>query len=152
MSCYNSMYEAIISKVYEVVTNDLDIQALFGATELSEVRMRYGQAQKDIDFPYIVHSFSDSGVGDSIINSGTYSFDIWDYSTSASTIYSIRERIISLLDLQNFYIEEVCAIRFFYSDSAIIPELTEEEDYIQHLVLNFDIRYDRKKEIENILS
>jgi len=106
-------------------------------------------AKTDADFPYLVHRLDLRAGGIWAERIGTYTLDIWSYSTTASEILAIRKRIVELLDRYQFNTTEVKNVRLNLLSDGFIPE-TEPD--IWHYTLLFDVSLWRQSEAVQILS
>ena len=125
-------------------------------------------ADKDSEFPYIVYKLeSNNYQPDKIMTESTLTIDIWDYSQLERNVLEIREQLVELLDgrlvrlddyetyfLQVFQTYQegdiICqAARIDLQSENVIPTDT---DNIWRRELQFSVRYDRKRDISNILD
>jgi len=134
-------------------------------------------ADKDSEFPYIVYriELTDYEPNRTVVQ-GTLYIDIWDYAVTKRMILRIKEVLIGLLDARNVTGEEiedsfeqnpelisatsysmtgynpqniVNSVRINLDDNIPIP--TDAKN-VWRGELQFNIRFDRKKEIENIMK
>ena len=125
-------------------------------------------ADKDSEFPYIVYKLENNDYQpNKVMSLATLTIDIWDYSQLERNVLEIREQLVELLDgrlvrlddyeeyfLQVFQTYEegdiICqAARIDLQSENVIPTDT---DNIWRRELQFDVRYDRKRDISNILD
>ena len=125
-------------------------------------------ADKDSEFPYIVYKLENNDYQpNKVMTQATLTIDIWDYSQLERNVLEIREELVELLDgrlvrlddyetyfLQVFQTYEegdtICqAARIDLQSENVIPTDT---DNIWRRELQFSVRYDRKRDISNILD
>ena len=125
-------------------------------------------AEKDSEFPYLVYKLEDNSYqANKVMTTATLTIDIWDYAQLERNLLEIREQLVELLDgmlvrlddyeeyfLQVFQTYEegdiICqAARIDLQSENVIPVDT---DNIWRRELQFNVRYDRKRDISNILE
>ena len=104
-------------------------------------------ADKDSEMPYITFRLENNYDPDGLIARGTLYIDIWDYSQTQQRMLEIRGHILRLFDRQKVSLDGIRCARFFLQTSGNIAEETQN---IWHHALQFNVRYDRKVELQNI--
>jgi len=112
--------------------------------------IRVGRALRSDVFPYItfgIRPFVDPLMP--LLGTGTLETHLWDKSSLMTRINKMRDRLIWLIDLHEFTLsgEEAKGVRIFFDSSDMIEE---EEEFIQHLVILYTVKYIRKTNI-NVL-
>jgi len=113
------------------------------------------QGMKDPAFPYIVHDISSVESEFIGISQGLYTVNIWYANSKPSGIWAIKDRIITLVDYRSFTAvdgsgnNDVYACRTWLQGEEDVVEPMED---IWHYVLVFYLRYDRFRDISNIVS
>ena len=121
-------------------------------------------ADKDSEFPYIVYKLENNNYQqDNVVSQATLTIDIWDYAQLEREVLQIRELIVGLLDARMVDKQEIADIFAAYTDydgddvlAAFRLQLDNENpiptdtDNIWRRELQFSVRYDRKRDIENI--
>jgi len=150
----------LLTNIYSYLKGDEDLQELTENPNrpVGEDWLHLELASKDASFPYLVHRIVNDYTGLILVANATYWLDIWDYNTTRTKILAIRGRIIALLDQKNLpvtitengeEVKKICNARFYIAADEPIPEETEG---ILRRTMRFDVRYDRKVEIEQILE
>ena len=123
-------------------------------------------ADKDSDFPYLVYKLENNNYQlNKVITAATLTIDIWDYAQLERNVLQIRDKLVALLDgrlvseqeISDIFAEfegydgdnVVSAFRINLNSENPIPTDT---DNIWRRELQFNIRYDRKRDISNILD
>jgi len=106
-----------------------------------------GRALRSDVFPYItfgIRPFVDPLMP--LLGTGTLETHLWDKSSLTTRINNMRNRLIWLMDLHEFTLsgEEAKGVRIFFDSSDMIEE---EEEFIQHLVILYTVKYIRKSNI-----
>jgi len=123
-------------------------------------------ADKDSEFPYIVYKLEDNNYQqDNVVSQATLTIDIWDYAQLEREVLQIRELLVGLFDVRMVEKQEIADIFSDYVDydgdevlAAFRLHLDSENpiptdtDNIWRRELQFSVRYDRKRDIENIKS
>ena len=152
---FQEAFQVWLRKV--ISDSDIEIEGLYSTW-----------ADKDSEFPYIVYKLENSSYqSNKIMTEATLTIDIWDYSQLERNVLEIREQLVELLDgrlarlddyeeyfLQVFQTYEegdiICqAARIDLQSENVIPTDT---DNIWRRELQFSVRYDRKRDISNILD
>ena len=106
-----------------------------------------GRALRSDKFPYVtfgIRPFVDPLMP--LLGTGTLETHLWDKSNLMTRINKMRNRLIWLMDLHEFTLsgEEAKGVRIFFDSSDMIEE---EEEFIQHLVILYTVKYIRKSNI-----
>ena len=123
-------------------------------------------ADKDSEFPYIVYKLENNNYQtNKVMSSATLTIDIWDYAQLERKSLQIRDRIVALLDGRLVSEQEISDIFANFEDydgddvvSAFRINLNSENpiptdtDNIWRRELQFSVRYDRKRDMSNILE
>ena len=139
----------------EINNSDIEIDRLYSTW-----------ADKDSDFPYIVYKLENNDYQpNKIMSSTTLTIDIWDYAQLERKSLQIRDQIVALLDGRLVSEQEISDIFANFEDydgddvvSAFRINLNSENpiptdtDNIWRRELQFSVRYDRKRDISNILD
>ena len=152
---FQEAFQVWLRKV--IFDSDIEIEGLYSTW-----------AEKDSEFPYIVYKLEDNDYqSNKVMTQATLTVDIWDYSQLERNVLEIREQLVELLDsrlvrlddyetyfLQVFQTYEegdiICqAARIDLQSENVIPTDT---DNIWRRELQFSVRYDRKRDISNILD
>ena len=152
---FQEAFQVWLRKV--VFDSDIEIEGLYSTW-----------ADKDSEFPYIVYKLEDNDYqSNKVMTQATFTVDIWDYSQLERNVLEIREQLVELLDgmlvrlddyeeyfLQVFQTYEegdiICqAARIDLQSENLIPTDT---DNVWRRELQFSVRYDRKRDISNILD
>jgi len=109
--------------------------------------IRVGRALRSDIFPYItfgIRPFVDPLMP--LLGTGTLETHLWDKHNLMTRVNNMRDRLIWLMDLHEFPIsgEEAKGVRVFFDSSDMIEE---EEEFIQHLVILWTVKYIRKSNI-----
>jgi len=109
--------------------------------------IRVGRALRSDVFPYItfgIRPFVDPLMP--LLGTGTLETHLWDKHNLTTRVNNMRNRLIWLMDLHEFPIsgEEAKRVRIFFDSSDMIEE---EEEFIQHLVILYTVKYIRKSNI-----
>jgi hypothetical protein len=137
--------ESLITYFYNRLTADATLKTAMGGT----VRCYLVWAKTDAALPYLVHRVDLRRRGIWPEEMGTYTIDIWSYSTSATEIVAIRKRIIELIDQLLFNTTEVKNCYVEKQSDGFIPESTPD---IWHISMLFSISLWRQQEAVYILS
>ena len=106
-----------------------------------------GRALRSDVFPYVtfgIRPFVDPLMP--LLGTGTLETHLWDKHNLMTRINNMRDRLIWLMDLHEFSLsgEEAKGVRIFFDSSDMIEE---EEEFIQHLVILYTVKYIRKSNI-----
>ena len=109
--------------------------------------IRVGRALRSDVFPYItfgIRPFVDPLMP--LLGTGTLETHLWDKHNLMTRVNNMRDRLIWLMDLHEFTLsgEEAKGVRIFFDSSDMIEE---EEEFIQHLVILWTVKYIRKSNI-----
>ncbi len=137
--------ESLITSLYARLTADATLKTAMGGT----VRCYLVWAKTDAALPYLVHRVDLRRRGIWPEEMGTYTIDLWSYSTSATEIVAIRKRIIELLDQLLFNTTEVKNCYVEKQSDGFIPESTPD---IWHISMLFSISLWRQEETVYILN
>lgn len=88
--------QAIITAIYTILTGDTGTGSLTAI--MGTVALHLITASEDAPMPYLVHSLSIADGGTMGLRSAIYKIDLWDYSSTATRLFQMRDRIIYLLD------------------------------------------------------
>lgn len=137
--------QAIITELWNVLRADSDLQAIIGAHFAGPLT----KVPADTAFPFLVHKL-DTGDGlDRATRPGTYTVEVWDYGTSMSRTWAIRERLMALLDNARVTVPGQGIARFWHASDAQMPN---EDRNVTTIALTFQVRYARAGEVRNILT
>lgn len=106
------------------------------------------QSEKDPKFPYIVYDIDNDYIPEGLISRSTLVIDIYDYSPDLSRTYLLRGYIIQIFDKLKTSIPGISFARFFKRVDTAVPE---QDEHVRHRTMQFEIRYDRKVELNQIL-
>ena len=123
-------------------------------------------ADKDSEFPYLVYKLENNDYQpNKVMSTATLTIDIWDYAQLERNVLQIRDKIVALLDGRLVSEQEIADIFANFEDydgdnvvSAFRIELASENSIptdtmdVWRRELQFDVRYDRKRDISNILD
>ncbi len=112
-------------------------------------------APKDTKFDYIVHNIDINETDFIGVNQGAYTIHIWHNDSKPSGIWAIENRIITLMDYRSFSAIDGDGDTDVYSCRTWLQDRDQVEDDMEdiwHSVLIFYLRFDRFREIANILS
>lgn len=144
--------KSAITFLYNLLANDATIKSLVG----DPARLYPTWAVKDAVFPYGVYRLVNNANPSVALYNGIFYLDLWAYNSDLNTLYEIRNRVITLLDERKFQAndpdtgdKDIVAFRTWINADRQIPEDTE---YILHQAMEFNVRYDRFREIVNILN
>ena len=140
----------VIAAINEGIFNYLrDDKTLPGnlAGIMGNNNIHVGRALRSDKFPYVtfgIRPFVDPLMP--LLGTGTLETHLWDKSNLMTRINKMRNRLIWLLDLHEFTLsgEEAKGVRIFFDSSDMIEE---EEEFIQHLVILYTVKYIRKSNI-----
>jgi len=109
--------------------------------------IRVGRALRSDVFPYItfgIRPFVDPLMP--LLGTGTLETHLWDKSSLMTRVNNMRNRLIWLMDLHEFTLsgDEAKGVRIFFDSSDMIEE---EEEFIQHLVILYTVKYIRRSNI-----
>lgn len=137
---------SLITYLYNVLTQDSTMQTRMGGS----VALHHVWAPPDATFPYLVHRADlRQREGNFPLMKAVYNLDIWSYSSQASEITLIRERIFQLIDQLFFHTTEVSNAKVMIQAEGFVPE-TEPDTW--HYNMQFDIDYYRKSETISIIG
>ena len=132
--------KSLINYIWALLTADTALKALMGGT----VRCYLGWAQPDAAFPYLVHRLDiRKEEGTHVVQRATYYLDIWSDSPNANESYSIRERVVQLLDELVFSTADVTQVHIEFFSSGSVPEV---EQGIWHWATVWEWILNRKSE------
>jgi len=137
---------AINKEIFEYLRADDTLEGnLIGI--MGNKNIRVGRALRSDVFPYItfgIRPFVDPLMP--LLGTGTLETHLWDKHNLTTRVNNMRNRIIWLMDLHEFPIlgEEAKGVRTFFDSSDMIEE---EEEFIQHLVILYTVKYIRKSNI-----
>ena len=106
------------------------------------------QADKDADFPYIVYRVGTDSQQNTMTSSSLF-LGLWDYGKFEDRILRLRGHLLRLFDQRKVCVDGKCMARIWHSNGDFIPEPTEG---VWHREEMFNIRNDRKVELENIYN
>ena len=126
----------------DVILTDDPVEGIMGNKNIS-----VGRALRSDKFPYItfgIRPFVNPLMP--LLGTGTLEIHLWDKSSLMTRINKMRNRLIWLMDLHEFLVsgEEAKGVRVFFDSSDMIDE---EEEFIQHLVILWTVKYIRKSNI-----
>jgi len=106
-----------------------------------------GRALRSDTFPYVtfgIRPFVDPLMP--LLGTGTLETHLWYKGGLRTRINGMRNRLIWLMDLHAFTLsgEEAKGVRIFFDSSDMIEE---EEEFMQHLVILYTVKYIRKSNI-----
>lgn len=109
--------------------------------------IQVGRALRSDTFPYItfgIRPFVDPLMP--LLGTGTLETHLWDKGGLRTRINGMRNRLIWLMDLHGFTLsgDEAKGVRIFFDSSDMIEE---EEEFIQHFVILWTVKYIRKSNI-----
>ena len=136
---------SLLTYLYDLLTKDEDLKTFMG----DEVRLYLTWAETDAAFPYLVHRVDIAPAEPYMVRQATYYLDIWSATANALEALAIRARLIQLLDELQFSTEEAVGCRLWLQTDGFIPE-TEES--IWHYAIQFNLRYYRQGETEEIIG
>lgn len=137
--------ESLITYFYNRLTTDATLKSNMGGT----VRCYLVWAKTDAELPYLVHRIDLRKRGIWPEELGTYTIDVWSYSTNANEAISIRKRIIELLDQLQFNTTEVKNCYVEKLSDGFVPE---NEPDIWHISILFTFNLWRQQEVVYILN
>jgi len=108
-------------------------------------------ADEDADFPYLVYRLDNDYTPGGYITSGTLYVDLWDYNQLERRILQCRGHVLRLLDRKVVKCigESISAARIWIQTDGYVPE---EARNIWHRAMQFNVRYDRMLELEQIMG
>ena len=133
---------AINKEIFDYLRDDEALLEIMGNNNI-----HVGRALRSDVFPYItfgIRPFVDPLMP--LLGTGTLETHLWDKHNLTTRVNNMRNRIIWLMDLHEFPIlgEEAKGVRTFFDSSDMIEE---EEEFIQHLVILYTVKYIRKSNI-----
>jgi len=137
---------AINKEIFDYLRSDETLEGnLVGI--MGNKNIRVGRALRSDVFPYItfgIRPFMDPLMP--LLGTGTLETHLWDKHNLMTRVNNMRNRLIWLMDLHEFLIsgEEAKGVRIFFDSSDMIEE---EEEFIQHLVILYTVKYIRKSNI-----
>jgi hypothetical protein len=137
---------AINHEIFDYLRADTTLTDLMGNSNVRE-----GLAFRSDDYPYIVYAINPNIPSNTpVIANCNFQTDIWDRPDSKLTnrIYEIRGRLIKLLDQHTFTLDgsEAKGIRVYLDSSGIILRDPDDE-FIQHIVMTYTLRYTRSEDL-----
>jgi len=131
---------SLINYIWTLLTADTTLKALMGGI----VRLYLDWATPDAVFPYLVHRLDiRKNEGTHVVQRATYYLDIWSHNPSANEAYSIRERVVQLLDELIFNTDDVTRVHIEFSTSGSVPEVEQD---IWHRATMWELIFRRKSE------
>ena len=135
---------SLLTYLYNLLTKDENLKTFMGG----EVRLYLTLAETDAPFPYLVHRIDAAPADPYMVRQATYYLDIWSATANALEALAIRAKLIALLDELQFSTEEAVGCRLWLQTDGFIPE---DEEGIWHYALQFNLRYYRQGETEEII-
>lgn len=159
----------LINAIYERLKNDAELALILKRPPAYPEWLYLVWAAKDSPFPYLVHRIDDRSLEPWVMRQGTYYLDIWDYSQTAVRTYTLRQKVITLLDraviglmdsqdgsfscVQPFAGDPaplITAARLYLDTSGFVAEATE---HIWHYAMTFQMRFTRSfSEIDKMIN
>ena len=147
------MREQFEQEVFDLVTQDSDIQALYDAADEDEVPFELNFAQKDQQYPYMVYSLDYATQDPWPIVQGTLIIDIWGCGGENLQPTRVAQRLQEILDrkfpVTNPSTGEFAAARLWLDDESAIP--TGEQE-IHHIAQLYGFRVYRVKAAQAVLD
>jgi hypothetical protein len=132
--------KAVLTALYAVLAGDTALQAklaIYGGGPA----IFNGLAPHDADMPYLVVSARSVPESSQAADAMSYVVDVYDRSLSAGHALDIAQRIESLLNLTRPQIPGHTCLGIWREFQHLVPE---EEPEIQHVHLEFAVRYGRE--------
>lgn len=146
------LIEALLTDIYNRITGDAEMQTLMGGSVVERGEWLHPElAEKDAEFPYLVHSFEEETVGtDFGFADGFYTIDVWTYSTKWTQARNLRKRLIELLD-ECYLTSSIYTFCYLWLEGRGRAMPTDNV-MVKRLSLPFRARHARTQEIKSILA
>ena len=146
------LIEALLTDIYNRITGDAEMQTLMGGSiEERGEWLHPEEAEKDAEFPYLVHSFEEETVGtDFGFADGFYTIDAWTYNSKWTQARNLRKRLIELLD-ECYLTSSVYTFCYLWLEGRSRAMPTDNV-MVKRLSLPFRARHARTQEIKSILA
>ena len=125
---------SLMTAIYNLLTTDATLMSSCGGS----VDLYPVWAKKDADFPYLVHRIDMSYEDWNPVILCTYFIDVWSYSTNATEVVAIKNRIIALLDNRDSLTAETTNYHTWLQSETFVPESTDD---IWHYAMQFDLKW-----------
>jgi hypothetical protein len=135
---------SLMTALYNLLTADATLQTAMGGT----VRLYPVWAKKDADFPYLVHRIDMRHADWNPVIECTYLIDAWSYSTNATAVVAIKNRIVALLDNRDSSTTETTNYHTWIQTETFVPEST---DQIFHYAMQFNLKWTLDANIGTLL-
>jgi len=137
---------AINAEIFDYLRADNTLEGNLAGI-MGNNNIQVGRALRSDVFPYItfgIRPFVDPLMP--LLGTGTLETHLWDKGSLMTRINKMRNRLIWLMDLHEFSLsgEEAEGVRIFFDSSDMIEE---EEEFIQHLVILYTVKYIRRTNI-----
>lgn len=135
--------KAVLTTLYELLLNDATLAQLVG----SHWQGPYHRLPVDATWPYIHHRLDTLEGVDGATKPAAYTVEVWDYGDVTDRIWSIRGRLMALLDHARHNAAGQGTARTWHSSDAWMPN---EDRNVMTLALTFTLRYARAGEVRAI--
>ena len=138
--------KSLLTALWNKLTTDEDLKSLMGG----EIRLFLAWALPDSAMPYLVHRIDMANVADwSPVRHCTYYLDIWSDSPDANETFSIRDRVMELIDNLEGSTGETTSFYLWVQTDTLVPESAEG---IWHYAIQFNLKYVRDTQIGVLLK
>lgn len=135
----------ILTTLYERLALDPDLQTTIGPHYAGP----HHKAPRDTPWPYLTHKLDTLDGFDRATRPATYQLHAWDRDDTTDRLWSVRARVMALLDGARLTVPTQGALRLWHASDAWLPD---EDPDVVHLVLSFAVRYARAGEVRAILT
>ena len=146
------LIDALLADIYNLNTGDATMQTLMGGSVEERGEWLHSElAEKDAEFPYLVHSFEEETVGTEFgFANGFYTIDVWTHNSKWTQARNLRKRLIELLD-ECYLTSSIYTYCFLWLEGRgrAIPT---DNVMVKQYSLPFRARYARTQEIKAILA
>ena len=134
---------AVLQAIYDALTADAQLGERIG----THWQGPYHRTPVDATFPFLVHKLDTSEGLDNATKPAVYTLEVWDYGESTDAIWTIRERLMALLDMARLAATGQGILRLWHASDTWMPN---EDRNVMTLALTFTARYARAGEVANI--
>ena len=134
---------AVLIALYNLLKNDATLAATIG----EHWEGPYHRLPVNAEWPYVHHRLDSLEGVDNATRPATYTIEVWDYGETTDRIWSIRARLMALLDLARIQADGQGTMRLWHAADVWMPN---EDRNVMTLALTFTVRYARAGEVRAI--
>lgn len=137
----NETQYPLITHIRERTRDDTDLSDIIGR------RMINSRTYAEENYPYTTFWIDNLLDAEGLIYQSTLFMHTWDNADDKLNVLKIRGHLIRLFDRYKVSLDGIVAARFFLSDNGGVQE---DDLDIWHNLMQFNLYYDRKVELEQI--